>query len=67
MMMKQFLLFEESYEEKMLREISDLKEKHNNLRKGQHARISKLQGKIENLESELEFLKSKICKEGLFL
>jgi len=43
-------------------EIEDLRERYERLRKSQHARITGLQYKIDYLESELELLKSNICK-----
>jgi peptidoglycan hydrolase CwlO-like protein len=47
-------------------EIEDLKERYERLRKSQHARITGLQKEINQLKSELEFIKANICK-GLLL
>lgn len=66
-MEEQLLLFLEPSEDTMKRDISILKEKYESIRKGQHARISILQKEVKDLKSELEFLKSHICKTGLFL
>jgi hypothetical protein len=60
-------LFQETTETRHEREIVHLHSKLDQLRKGQHARISTLQKEIKELKSELEFLKAKICKEGMFL
>lgn len=65
--MEQLLLFEEPPEEKADRKIQTLEEKYEKLRKSQHARISMLQKEIKDMKSELEFLKSNICKGNLFL
>lgn len=65
--MKQLLLFEEPPEEKTDRKIQNLEEKYDKLRKSQHARISILQKEVKDLKSDLEFLKSNICKGNLFL
>lgn len=58
----QLPLFPETFEQRHEREIESLKTKCENLRKGQHARISSLQKEIKDLKSELEFLKAHICK-----
>ena len=65
--MLQLELFPEPIEKRLEREILSLKEKNETLRKGQHARISMLQKEIKDLRSELEFLKSHICKNDLFI
>lgn len=65
--MPQLELFPEPIEKKIEREIDFLKEKNENLRKSQHARISVLQKEIKDLRNELEFLKSHICRNDLFL
>lgn len=65
--MQQLLLFNEPLEEQFERRISILEEKHDSIRKSQHARISKLQAKIEFMERELEFLKAHICKGDFLL
>lgn len=64
--MIQLELFQESTEIRQQREIAQLYVKVDQLRKGQHARISGLQKEIQELRSELEFLKSNICK-GILL
>ncbi len=66
-MAQQLLLFEESLEHKHDKDMEFILEKYERLRKSQHARISYLQKDIKDLKSELEFLKSHICKNGLFI
>ncbi len=63
--MIQLELFPEPFEIKLSRDVESLKVKCDNLRKGQHARISSLQSKVKDLEAELAFLKAHICKENL--
>lgn len=64
-MENQLLLFEtENFDSERIR---SLEEKYHNLRKSQHARISNLNKEVKEMKSELDFLKTKICKEGLFL
>lgn len=63
----QLLLFEETFEEKQSRKIEQLEEKYHSLRKSQHARISNLNKEVKDMKLEIDFLKSKICREGLFL
>lgn len=58
----QLELFPEPIEDRF----DKLWDKYDSLRKSQHARISVLQKEIKDLRSELEFLKSHICKKGLF-
>jgi len=62
--MAQLLLFEENYEDKMSREMRALEEKYHNLRKGQYAKITKLQGEVSLLIEQMEFLQSNIAKKG---
>jgi hypothetical protein len=54
----------EKDDEKRFEEILD---KYERLRKSQHARISGLQKEIKELKSDLEFLKSHICKGNFLL
>ena len=63
----QLELFPEPVERRQQREISELYDKIERLRKGQHARISGLQKEIKDLRSELEFLKANICKGRLLI
>lgn len=60
--MIQLELFPETTDKRHAREIEILREKIEKLRKGQHARITGLQKEIKDLRSEIEFLKSNICK-----
>lgn len=48
-------------------EIEDMKERYEKLRKSQHARITSLQKEIKDLKSDLELIKSHICKGTVFL
>lgn len=66
-MHNQLLLFQEPSEKKQEREIETLKEKYESLRKSQHARISMLQKEVKDLKSDLELIKSNICKGNLLL
>lgn len=66
-MATQLLLFEENIEDKHEKDMEFILEKYERLRKSQHARISYLQKDIKELKGELEFLKSYICKNGLYL
>lgn len=65
--MTQLLLFQDAPEETRESKIQTLEEKYDKLRKSQHARISGLQKEIKDLKNELDFLKSHICKSGLFV
>jgi hypothetical protein len=62
----QLLLFQDDPDIINGRKISLLEEKYHNLRKSQHARISGLNKEIKELKSEMELLKSNICR-GKFL
>ncbi len=65
--MKQLTLFPEPIEERYEKDFNTMKIKYDDLRKSLHARISPLQKRINDLESEIEFLKGQICKGNLFL
>lgn len=62
--MAQLLLFEEPIEDKLLRKMETLEAKYETLRKGQYAKITKLQGEVKEIIEKLEFLQSNICKKG---
>lgn len=66
-MTEQLLLFQDSPDEIQSRKIKTLEEKYDNLRKSQHARISTLQKEIKELKSDLDLIKSNICKGQVFL
>lgn len=66
-MQNQLLFFPEEIEDETEKRFSLLDEKYHNLRKSQHARISGLQKEVKELKEELNFLKSKICKDQLFV
>lgn len=65
--MAQLLLFEESQEERLERKMRQLEEKYESLRKGQYAKITKLQGEVKALIEQMEFLQSNIARKGYYL
>lgn len=65
--MAQLLLFEEPIEDKLLRKLEALEDKYNSLRKGQYAKITKLQGEVKSLIDQMEFLNSNISKNTYIL
>lgn len=64
--MQQLQLFPETIEDKCERKLKIMEDKYERLRKSQHARISGLQKKIDDLESQIELITSNICKGSLF-
>lgn len=58
---QQLYLFPETTEEKMTREMSDLKKTLDKTRKSQFAKISKIQKDCDELKHELYQLKSAMC------
>lgn len=63
--MEQLLLFEESLEGKLLREVRELKESVNKIRKGQFARLGEL-GKIcKELSERMDIIEAGLCKADL--
>ncbi len=58
----QMLLFEESLEGKLLREVRELKESVTKIRKGQFAKIGELTKKYNALYEDMEMLKANICR-----
>ncbi len=48
-------------------ELSTIKEKQENLRKGLWRENNVLKKDIRELKADIDFLKAKICKEGMFL
>lgn len=65
--MAQLFLFEESEEDRIERRMNQLEEKYDSLRKGQYAKITKLQGEVKCLIEQMEFLQSNIAKKGYYL
>lgn len=65
-MAEQLTWIHETREERLEKEISKLREQCENVRKGQFAKIAKLNKITEELEQELNFLKSAICKEAKY-
>lgn len=66
-MPEQLYLFEEDPKIVNERRMNTVEQKCEKIRKGQYAHITRLNKKVEDLEKELEFLKSCICKGNLFL
>ena len=64
-MADQLLLFEESLEGKLLREVRELKESLNKVRKGQFAKIGELKKMYQSVYDDLEIIKSGLCKNEL--
>jgi hypothetical protein len=64
-MADQLLLFEESLEGKLLREVRELKESLNKIRKGQFAKIGELRKMYQSIHDDLEIIKSGLCKGEL--
>lgn len=65
--MAQLFLFEESQEERLQRKMRHLEEKYEVLRKGQYAKITKLQNEVKSLIEQMEFLQSNIAKKGYYV
>ena len=65
--MIQLDLFQEPKEKEVDNRLTSVEEKCDKLRKSLHCRLSMQQKKIKELELELEFLKSHICKGNLFV
>lgn len=60
--MQQLLFFEETKEEKMMREIKELRDQCERVRKGQYAKIGQLAKMYQETKHELETLKSAMCR-----
>lgn len=65
-MEEQLLLFQDPPDEIMKRKFDNLVEKCEKRIKAQFGEIGFLKKRVKDLESEIEFLKSHICKTGLF-
>lgn len=63
--MQQLLLFQDPMDIITERKMALLEEKYHNLRKSQHARISGLNKEVKELKTDLEFLKSHICRDNI--
>lgn len=66
MAIEQLLLFEEPIEEKLQRRMIEMEQKYERLRKGQYAKITKLQADVRDLIAQMEFLNSQIARKGYF-
>lgn len=64
-MAEQLLLFEEPLEGKLLREVREVKESLNKVRKGQFAKIGELRKMYNELHADLEIIKAGLCKNEL--
>jgi hypothetical protein len=67
--MEQLLLFAEPQEEILKRQVRDLREQCERVRKGQYAKITALTRQVDDLNHEVEFLKKAFCQsnQGSFL
>lgn len=65
--MKQLSFFAENKEEKLERQVAELKEQCERVRKGQFAKIAALTKLTNELSYQLEILNSAICKERLLI
>jgi hypothetical protein len=61
----QLLLFPESKEERMFREIKELKDQCERVRKSQYAKIGQLTKMYQETKHELDTLKIAICKNKI--
>lgn len=64
--MEQLLLFEESREERLEREIKQLREQCEKVRKGQFAKIGELKKLYLDTHHELQVLKDALCRASSF-
>ena len=64
-MADQLFLFEEPLEGKLLREVREVKESVNKIRKGQFAKIGELRKMYQELHDDLEIIKVGLCKNEL--
>lgn len=60
--MEQLRLFAETREEKLYREVQELKASIDRIRKGQFAKIGALQKKYDSLYEDMEILKKGLCQ-----
>jgi len=63
--MQQMLLFEETYEEKLLKRLEELEDKLDRQRKSQFAKIGALSKKYDEAMYELNTLKSAMCRSSI--
>ena len=61
--MEQLRLFAETREEKLYREVKQLRDSLDRVRKGQYAKIGALQKKYDILYEDMEILKRGLCQE----
>jgi hypothetical protein len=64
-MSEQLLLFLETPESRMQREIEKLNLKHEKLRKGQYAKYNELAKMYKEVKEDLDFIKSNICHQKI--
>lgn len=63
--MEQLLLFEDSKEERLEREVKKLRDQCEKIRKGQYAKIGELKKLYLDTKHEIDTLKSAICKNHI--
>ena len=60
--MQQLLMFPESREEKLEREVMKLQEQHDKVRKSQFAKIGEIKKMCDETRHELDTLRQAICR-----
>ena len=63
-MAEQLLLFPETFEQIMIKKVSELTEKQEKTRKSQYAKIGELKAICEETKSKLAYLEAALCKAG---
>lgn len=63
--MNQMLLFEEPIENKLRKEIQDLKECIDRIRKGQFAKLGELKKMYDDLHNDMKIIKEGICRQDM--
>lgn len=63
-MATQLLLFPETFEQIMIKKVSELQEKQDKTRKSQYAKIGELKAKYDEMQSKLSYLEAALCKAG---
>lgn len=62
---EQLLLFEDPIEDRLLRKVKELEEALERNRKSLHAKNGRLQKAVDDLQTDMEFIKIGICKAAL--
>ena len=63
--MQQLLLFPETKDQQLERELKSLKDQTDRIRKSQYAKISAMEKKYSEIQHELETLKMALCRCGV--